>query len=73
MVQILTFLDDLPKVLQKPPVDFGESIDFVDGRAHFEGLREVENPLRVRDGEFQPQSFKIDMLVLRRRRSNRNV
>ncbi len=68
------FLHDLSDIVQKPAVDLGQLEDFIDRHAILERLREMENPLRVRDRELQTQASPRSTRVSRsHRRTNRSA
>ena len=60
-------------LLQEPAVDLCQLVNFVDRHAILKCLGEVENPLGVRDREFQSQRFRIDTRFRCRRRTSRSV
>src|SRR5581483_6703016 len=57
------FFDNLMDVLKEPAVDFRQLENLLDAPAALEGLRQKENPFRVRHGEFRPQRVIVDFLV----------
>jgi hypothetical protein len=62
--QLSLLFHDLLYVVQKPAVDLGQLEDFLDRHAVLEGLRNMKDPLGVRDRKLPPQRFSIDALLV---------
>ena len=50
--QLFFELDDLDQVIEKPRVDTGQIVDLVDRHTFFNGVSEIPDALRSRDGQF---------------------